>query len=181
MVDLHKGGSAEDDNGAPRPPQPPAPETQVPPYGQAPPPYGQPAPPYGQAPPPYGQPEPSPYPPYGAPGAPGAPYGPVPASLKIPGQVDPETGLVYSDKERLTAGLLQLIISFLGFPGIGRLYTGHTAVGLAQLIGAIVGWLLTCILVGLPLAIGMWLWGIIDGIVMLTSRTFTDAQGRVLR
>lgn len=182
MVDMQKGGSPQDGDGSrPQPEtpgsgQPPAPETQAPSYGGPPPPS---APPYGQ--PPQGH---APYQPY-APGpyapGPGAPGAPVPPGFKVPGQIDPETGLPYSDKERLTAGLLQLIISLIGLPGIGRLYTGYTAIGLVQLVGAIVGWVLTCILIGLPLAIGMWIWGIVDGIIMLTSRTSTDAQGRVLR
>ena len=134
--------------------QPPA--QGQPPYGQQP--YGQPQPPYGQ--PPYGQ---QPYgqpaygqpaygqPAYGAPGVdPSAPYG-----------RDPVTGEPFSDKSKLVAGLLQL---FIGSLGIGRFYTGHTGIAIAQL--------LTC---G-----GCGIWSLIDGIMMLMGNV-RDAQGRPLR
>ena len=140
----------------------------------------QPGPPY----PPYGQPQQPPAQPYGQQPYPGQQvpgYGVGVPGVKIPGQVDPETGLPFSDKERLTAGLLQLLPCLVGIPGIGRLYTGHVAIGLTQLIGAIVGLVLTCILVGLPLWVGMVIWGVVDGILMFTNKRFTDPQGRVLR
>ncbi|MGK5499798.1 TM2 domain-containing protein [Streptomyces sp. URMC 125] len=62
----------------------------------------------------------------------------------------------------MTAGLLQI---FLGGLGIGRFYTGHTGMAIAQL--------LTC---G-----GLGFWSLIDGILFLTGSTRTDKQGRVLR
>ncbi|KAA1426329.1 hypothetical protein F0U47_14970 [Nocardioides antri] len=163
------------------------PEPTQPPAAPSPPPAAPtgPPPPTGGA--PY-QPPPAPYQP-AAPGQGYQPYGtpqPVPGGFalpgaKVPGQMDPESGLPFSDKERLTAGLLQLIPSMMGIPGIGRLYTGHTAIGLIQLIGAVSGWVFTCILIGLLWAIPLWIWGVVDGILMLTNKRFTDAQGRVLR
>jgi TM2 domain-containing membrane protein YozV len=74
---------------------------------------------------------------------------------------DPQ-GRPYSDKSKITAGLLQI---FLGGLGIGRFYVGSVGVGIAQL--------LTC---G-----GLGFWSLIDGILFLTSNDRTDAQGRVLR
>jgi TM2 domain-containing membrane protein YozV len=85
---------------------------------------------------------------------PGAPYG-----------IEPMTGLPYSDKQKMTAGLLQI---FLGSFGVGRFYTGHTGIAIAQIA---VSWL-TC-------GVGT-LWPLIDGIMMLTGKV-TDAQGRPLR
>jgi len=67
-----------------------------------------------------------------------------------------------SDKSKLVAGLLQI---FLGGFGIGRFYTGHVGIGVAQL--------LTC---G-----GLGFWALIDGILFLVSDDRTDAQGRKLR
>ncbi|MFD0528471.1 TM2 domain-containing protein [Kitasatospora arboriphila] len=67
-----------------------------------------------------------------------------------------------SDKSKVVAGLLQI---FLGGFGIGRFYTGHVGMGVAQL--------LTC---G-----GLGVWALIDGILFLVSDTRTDAQGRTLR
>lgn len=138
--------------GEQRPYQPP-PAYQ--PYAQ---PYGRPdGPPYGQPP------VPSPY------GYPASPYG-----------IDPVTGLPWSDKSKVAAGLLQLLLPWVGICGVGRLYTGHVAIGLSQLLGMLVGGVLVCFLVGLVIVPVIWLWTVIDGIVLLASRS-TDAQGRPLR
>lgn len=123
------------------PPSPPAaPPYQGPPY-QA---QANPAP--GYAPPVYGAPG---YPPpgYGAP-QPGAPWG-----------VD-QYGRPYSDKSKIVAGVLQLLLG--GF-GAGRWYTGHYGIAAAQLV--------TC---G-----GLGIWALIDGIMMLVGNV-TDPQGRPL-
>ncbi|RDI16536.1 NINE protein [Lentzea flaviverrucosa] len=98
--------------------------------------YAVPPPPPGMLPPGYG--------------SPGAPYG-----------YDPMTGVPLSDKSKVAAGVLQL---FLGNLGIGRFYTGHTGIAVAQL--------LTC---G-----GCGIWSLIDGIIILVNGG-TDAQGRKLR
>jgi len=111
----------------------------------------------------YGQPGQYPPPPgYGDPyaGQPGY-YYPDPAA---PFGYDMH-GRPYSDKQKLIAGLLQILIGGLG---IGRFYTGHTGIGIAQLVVTLV----TCGLGGL--------WGIIDGILILVNGG-TDAQGRPLR
>lgn len=125
------------------------------PYGQQPPPPP-PPPGYGQAAQPaYGQAPPPPPPGYGMPGGfgapdPGAPYG-----------RHPQTGEPYGEKSKVIAGVLQLLIGTLG---IGRFYTGHTGIAIAQL--------LTC---G-----GLGIWAIIDGIMFLVTDS-RDAQGRLLR
>lgn len=121
----------------PAPPvPPPAPGYQAyqpPPPGYAPPPaYAAP----GYAPPAYGPPQP------------GAPWG-----------VD-QFGRPYSDKSKIVAGVLQLV---LGAFGAGRWYTGHYGIAVAQL--------LTC---G-----GLGVWALIDGILMLVGNV-TDPMGRPL-
>jgi TM2 domain-containing membrane protein YozV len=113
-------------------------------YGQ--PGYGQQG--YGQ--PTYGQPTP-PAVPYGY--GPGAPYG-----------VDPKTGIPFSDKSKLIAGLLQILLPL----GIGRMYMGQTGLGVAQLVVTVV----TC-------GIGA-LWPFIDGIIILVGDQ-RDVEGRPLR
>ncbi|WP_245887432.1 NINE protein [Umezawaea tangerina] len=130
-------------------PQPHPPFLVVPP----PPSYQVPPPPYGAPPPGYGPPPPG----YGTGGyatggyqAGFAPYG-----------VDPMTGMALSDKSKVVAGILQL---FLGGFGVGRFYTGHTGMAVAQL--------LTC---G-----GCGIWALVDGIILLVNGG-TDAQGRKLR
>lgn len=109
----------------------------------------QPLPPSG------GQPPPPPPPPYAyaASPYPGTPYG-----------VHPMTGIPYSDKSKIVAGLLQILIPI----GIGRFYIGDTRTGVLQLVVT----LLTC-------GIGA-LWPFIDGIIMLATDS-KDANGYMLR
>jgi len=100
------------------------------------------------------------YPQYPAPGTyfdPAAPYG-----------RHPVTGQPFSDKSKVVAGLLQLLGLF-GIVGIGRIYLGHTGLGVAQLL---VG-LATC-------GLGAVIWGIIDAVLILTDNV-RDPQGRPLR
>nr|WP_206530969.1 TM2 domain-containing protein [Rhodococcus aetherivorans] len=106
---------------------------------------------------------------YGAYGDPSAPYG-----------RDPATGEPYSDKSKTTAGLLQLLLPFVGICGVGRLYLGSTAVGLIQLLGLWIGGLLTILLVGFVIIPVIWVWSVIDGIMMLTG-SVRDSDGRPLR
>jgi TM2 domain-containing membrane protein YozV len=136
--------------------------------------------------PPYSGP---PYPgqPYSGPPYPGLPYSgpPYPVVVAAPYGVDPMTGIPLSDKSRVAAGLLQLLPGFFfGVGGIGRLYAGHTAIGVIQLVASFVGWVsIVCgFLLVFPLlfTIGVWLWFVIDGIVLLAGRS-TDSQGRLLR
>ena len=75
---------------------------------------------------------------------------------------EPVTGQPYSDRSKVIAGLLQLLLPM----GIGRLYSGQTGIGVAQLLLA-------------PFMIGM-IWAFIDGIVILAGRP-TDGRGRPLR
>jgi TM2 domain-containing membrane protein YozV len=130
------------------------------PAGQAPPPP--PPPPYGQPTAPYGQPTGQPgYPPPPVPGAPGVPYG---VSPQAPYGIHPGTGIPYSDKSKIVAGLLQIFLPF----GIGRFYIGDTKTGVLQLIVTLV----TCGIGGL--------WGLIDGIIMLATDS-KDVNGYMLR
>ena len=129
--------------------------------------YGGP-PPGGYGPPPggYGPPPP------GAPGmgGMGGGYGQPMGGMGMmqphaPFGVDPMTGMPFSDKSKMVAGLLQI---FLGSFGAGRFYTGHMGLAIAQIA---VTWL-TC-------GVGA-IWPLIDGIMMLTGKV-PDAQGRPLR
>jgi TM2 domain-containing membrane protein YozV len=106
---------------------------------------------------------------YGYAGVPGAPYG-----------VHPVTGVPYSDKTKVAAGLLQLLLPFVGICGVGRLYAGHMAIGLIQLIGIFIGYVLLFVLIGFLVVPAIWLWTVIDGIVMLAGEP-TDGFGRPLR
>ncbi len=138
------------------------------PYGQqAQPGYGAPADPYGQqAQPGYGYAAPAD--PYGQQGQPGyqQPYGAYGAQ---------QTGY-YEDpnaKSRLAAGLLGI---FLGSLGIHRFYLGYTGVGVAMLLISV-----------LSLGFLSWavaIWGLVEGILYLTSKSgqyAVDSTGRPLR
>jgi TM2 domain-containing membrane protein YozV len=146
------------------------------PYGQQPDetqPYGRAVPdpdaPTEQQPPTYASgstPPPPPPPPYGQPAAPayGAPPGAYGVSPAAPYGIHPMTGIPYSDKSKIVAGILQILLPF----GIGRFYVGDTRTGVIQLIVTIV----TC-------GLGS-LWSVIDGIVMLVTDS-KDANGYMLR
>lgn len=126
--------------------------------GSPPPGQGYPQQPQGNYPPQGGYPPQQPgYPPQGAPMGhdPSAPYG-----------IDPRTGIPYSDKQKLVAGLLQILLG--GF-GVGRFYTGHTGIAVAQLC-------LTLFVCGTGA-----IWALIDGIMILAGDNVTDANGRPLR
>ncbi len=121
---------------------------------------------------------------YGAPpggggyGAPPGGYGPPPPHQGMMGPmmggpmmqqspygVDPMTGLPFSDKSKMVAGLLNILLPFVGICGVGRFYTGHIGLGVAQLL---LGWL-TC-----------GIWPLVDGIMMLMGKV-PDSNGRPLR
>ncbi|PPJ18999.1 hypothetical protein C5E44_07575 [Nocardia nova] len=133
---------------------------------------------YGQS-GPYGAGQPGPYgpggysQPYGQPADPYAqPYAPGPGYPPAPYGMDPEApygrnmyGEPFSDKSKLTAGLLQL---FVGGLGIGRFYLGYTGIGVAQLLVT----LFTCGLGGI--------WPFIDAILILTGKV-RDPYNRPLQ
>ncbi|TQM13454.1 DUF1707 domain-containing protein [Pseudonocardia kunmingensis] len=75
---------------------------------------------------------------------------------------DPDTLQPYSEKNKVVAGVLQLVLPF----GVGRFYTGHVATGVAQLLLSFIG-------------IGV-IWAFIDGIVLLAGSP-RDPRGRPLR
>jgi hypothetical protein len=143
------------------------------------------------APPTTAYPVPSPPPPaaYYPPPAYQAPHGysPVsgyPATSPYP-TVDPVTGVPYSDKSKVLAGLLQLLPGFfMGIGGIGRLYAGNTNLGVMQIILSVVGFasLICGVFLIFPLLIffGLWVWFWVDGIMMLVGRP-VDGMGRPLR
>lgn len=127
----------------------------------------------------YGAPPPPPYEggQYGAPqyGGPqyGAPQYGGPQYAGGPGYMDPMapygrhpvTGEPFSDKQKLTAGLLGIL---LGAFGAGRFYLNQPGMAVAQIA---VTWL-TCGIGGI--------WPLIDGIMMLTG-SVRDQHGRPLR
>src|SRR4051812_834059 len=119
--------------------------------------------PYGSTPPPPPPPMPSAgYQAYTPPGVPTGAYG---VSSQAPYGLHPGTGIPYSDKSKVVAGLLQILLPF----GIGRYYIGDTTTGVWQTVATI----FTCGLAHI--------WTLIDGILMLVHDDTKDSQGYVLR
>jgi TM2 domain-containing membrane protein YozV len=111
-----------------------APAYQQPPAGQA---YQQPQGQSGYPPAPYQQ----PYPPgYAAPTG----YAAPPVMQVLP----------------KNAGIALLISFFI--PGVGSLYAGKTTTGVIILIGYVISWVLTIVIIGFVGVFGFWVWGLID-------------------
>lgn len=73
------------------------------------------------------------------------------------------SSLPVSNKSRVLAGVLQLLL-----PGVGRMYLGYVAQGIIQLFMSFF-----CFGIG-------WLWSVIDGILLLVGNVKLDGYGRRL-
>jgi TM2 domain-containing membrane protein YozV len=120
---------------------------------------------YGQAyqPPQYGQ---AYQPPQGPPGYPVAPYQqPYPQGYPAGGpQVVPKN-----------PGIALLISFFI--PGVGSLYAGKVNTGVIILVGYVISWILTIILIGFVGILGFWVWGMIDA--YQAAQTWNSQRGLV--
>jgi TM2 domain-containing membrane protein YozV len=56
---------------------------------------------------------------------------------------------------------IALLISFF-IPGVGSLYAGKTNTGVIILLGYIISWVLTIVIIGFVGVFGFWVWGLID-------------------
>lgn len=74
----------------------------------------------------------------------------------------PAFGGIKSDRSRVLAGVLNLFL-----PGVGRIYLGHMAHGVLQLVLAMCG------------GVGL-IWSFVDGIIILAGGVKYDGYGRVL-
>lgn len=86
----------------------------------------------------------------------GAPYGAMPGA-----------------KSRTAAGLLGI---FLGGFGVHNFYLGYTTKAIIQLVVCLVGGLVT---LGLA-ALAMEIWGLVEGIMILTGKIYVDGKGMPL-
>lgn len=89
---------------------------------------------------------------------------PQPAQAPQPGYQPPNPG-VPQQKSRMAAGLLGI---FLGWLGIHNFYLGYTNKALVQLLVSVC----TCFIA----AVGMWIWGLVEGIQILTGSINVDAN-----
>ena len=108
-------------------------------------------------------------------------YPPVGFDPNAPFGRDPRTGAPYSDKSRVAAGLLQILPAVFVMPiGVGRFYMRSTGVALSQLVLFLVSLPLMLVLIGFPMLAAVWLWVVIDGVVLLLGGG-RDGRGRPLR
>lgn len=77
-------------------------------------------------------------------------------------------------KSKLVAGLLGI---FLGCFGVHNFYLGFTEKAVIQLILTIVGIPLCCIVIGGFMILGAAIWGLVEGIMILTGSIPADAKG----
>ena len=76
-------------------------------------------------------------------------------------------------KSKIAAGLLGI---FLGGLGIHNFYLGYTTKAVIQLVVCLVGSIITFGLAGLAMEI----WGLVEGILILTGRIAVDGKGMPL-
>lgn len=81
---------------------------------------------------------------------------------------------VSGGKSKMAAGLLGI---FLGCFGVHNFYLGYTSKAVVQLVLSIVGIVFSCVVVGAFLVFGIWVWGLVEGIMILTGKINTDANG----
>lgn len=82
------------------------------------------------------------------------------------------TNVNVNSKSKIAGGLLGI---FLGYLGVHNFYLGYTSKGVAQLLLTLIGWVLCGI--G-PVVAGIW--GLIEGILILTGSIDKDAEGNPL-
>lgn len=87
--------------------------------------------------------------------------------------------VVYANaKSKIAAGIFAI---FLGCFGVHNFYLGYTSKAVTQLVLTIVGILLCCIFIGAFLVLGIEIWGIVEGVMILTGKIDRDANGVPLK
>ncbi len=82
-----------------------------------------------------------------------------------------------SSKSKIVAGLLGI---FLGCFGVHNFYLGYTSKAVTQLVLTIVGMVLSCVVVGAFLVLGIEIWGLVEGIMILCGKIDVDGHGNAL-
>ena len=71
---------------------------------------------------------------------------------------------------------LGVILSFF-IPGLGSMVNGDVSRGVIILVIYVVGWILSFFLIGIPIAVGAWIWGMVDG--YLSAQRWNQTHGIV--
>jgi len=82
-----------------------------------------------------------------------------------------------NNKQKLVAGLLAI---FLGCYGVHNFYLGYTKKAVIQLVCTIVGLVLSIILIGAFVVLGISIWAWVEAIMIFTGKIDTDANGIAL-
>lgn len=80
-------------------------------------------------------------------------------------------------KSKMAAGLLGI---FLGAFGVHNFYLGYTKKAVIQLCLTILGFILSCIVIGAFIVFAVEVWGIVEGIFILSGKINTDGNGNML-
>lgn len=81
-------------------------------------------------------------------------------------------------KSKMAAGLLGI---FLGQWGVHNFYLGYTGKAITQLLLSLFGYVLVFVIIGIPMVIASSIWGLVEGIMILSGSINTDANGVPLR
>ena len=81
-------------------------------------------------------------------------------------------------KSKMAAGLLGI---FLGQFGVHNFYLGYTGKAVAQLLLTIFGYIVAIFIVGIFMVAAAGIWGLVEGIMILSGSINTDANGIPLK
>jgi len=80
----------------------------------------------------------------------------------------------YDQKSKVAAGLLGI---FLGSLGVHNFYLGYTNKAVGQLVGTIVGYILCIIFIGFFIVVGIQIWALVEGILILSAQPGSQPWG----
>ncbi len=66
-----------------------------------------------------------------------------------------------------TLAIVCLILNIVILPGLGSLIGGKTKAGIWQIVLCILGIPLSIIIIGIPMIIASWIWGIVTGVDLI--------------
>ena len=81
-------------------------------------------------------------------------------------------------KSKMAAGLLGI---FLGQFGVHNFYLGYIGKAVAQLLLTIFGYILAIFIIGIFMVAAAGIWGLVEGIMILSGSINTDANGIPLK
>jgi TM2 domain-containing membrane protein YozV len=90
------------------------------------------------------------------------PYGQPQAYAQAQPYGQPQAGYPVSQVVAPKNPAIGLLLSFF-IPGLGTMVNGNVGRGILILALYLVGWALSIILIGFPVLIGAWIWGLVDG------------------